>query len=354
MVALRASTLALALALAAPSSSVLAAPIANTADLYSTIASEGGLVGFLSDANYASVSHVLPPRAEGDAKVPGKTTVAIFEDQADLLEAVRSGTLLAGSLSGPPEDSEGLVVFSSEAISPRAMMLMPSRVCDDAVNGTNATYTSSVHMAAAVNAAIANVVASGGFAELLDASSPFYVASAAPCAAAPDLFPYPVAANVPATDVISDVFQSGVLKLAALGPFDWGLDGNYTASPPTGFWPGYVGLLLGELRAGLGLPLLELQRVYAPSSDEVIELVLSGAAHATEPYMTTGAFYPSTGEITAPRQEATHMSCTTAGYEPVFLSAQAGAGCAGIFDVNCDGVVNGTDVQIVASKADGR
>ena len=87
---------------------------------------------------------------------------------------------------------------------------------------------------------------------------------------------------------------------------------------------------------------------------EVIELVLSGAAHATEPYMTTGAFYPSTGEITAPRQEATHMSCTTAGYEPVFLSAQAGACCAGIFDVNCDGVVNGTDVQIVASKADGR
>ena len=216
MVALRASTLALALALAAPSSSVLAAPIANTADLYSTIASEGGLVGFLSDANYASVSHVLPPRAEGDAKVPGKTTVAIFEDQADLLEAVRSGTLLAGSLSGPPEDSEGLVVFSSEAISPRAMMLMPSRVCDDAANGTNATYTSSVHMAAAVNAAIANVVASGGFAELLDASSPFYVASAATCAAAPDLFPYPVAANVPATDVISDVFQSGVLKVCAL------------------------------------------------------------------------------------------------------------------------------------------
>lgn len=45
---------------------VAAGPIASTAELYSTIATEGGSVGFLSDANYASVSHVLPPRAEGN------------------------------------------------------------------------------------------------------------------------------------------------------------------------------------------------------------------------------------------------------------------------------------------------
>lgn len=151
--------------------------------------------------------------------MPGSTTVKIFDDQVDLLEAVRAGTLLAGSLSGAPEDSEGLVVFSSEAIAPRAMLLMPNTgaTCDTGgAEGDNATYTSSVHMAAAINAAIANVVASGKFAALLDASAPFYVASAATCAAAPELFPYPVAANVPPTDVISDVFDNGVLKVRSL------------------------------------------------------------------------------------------------------------------------------------------
>jgi hypothetical protein len=337
--------------------SASAAPIESTAQLYDAIAAgdTGGRVGFLSDANYQLVAHVLPPQAPANATANGTTTVVLYEDQGELLAAVRSGELLAASLSGAPEDTTSLEIFSSEAIAPRALMMAPALegcTCGDSTENGNSTASdgpsSSVQLAAAINAAIARIFAGGHFAALLQANAPFYVASAATCSVDTTLFAFPAAGDVNASDMLADVLATGVLKLAGLGPYDWGLDANYLADPPSGFWPGYTDLLITELRTGLGLSNLTLERVWADSSDGVIELVLSGEAHATEPYMTTGAFYPSEGDQRLPRQEATHMSCTTAGYEPVFITAKDSA-CDGPFDVNCDGVVDGLDVEAVAN-----
>lgn len=184
------------------------------------------------------VAHVLPPQAPANATANGTTTVVLYEDQGELLAAVRRGELLAASLSGAPEDTTSLEIFSSEAIAPRAMMMAPALegcTCGDSTENGNSTASdgpsSSVQLAAAINAAIARIFAGGHFAALLQANAPFYVASAATCSVDTTLFAFPAAGDVNASDMLADVLATGVLKLAGLGPYDWGLDANYLADP---------------------------------------------------------------------------------------------------------------------------
>jgi len=69
-------------------------------------------VGFLSEANYKSVHTVLHEGIEPE----------YFTDTEHLYDAVRAGTVIAGFISGVPDETE-FQVFSSELISPRSFQM---------------------------------------------------------------------------------------------------------------------------------------------------------------------------------------------------------------------------------------
>ena len=61
---------------------------------------------------------------------------------------------------------------------------------------------------------------------------------------------------------------------------DWAQDGDYTASPPTGFWPEYTDALLAEFKAAYGAD-ITLERVWCGWT--CTELLLSGDADISAP-----------------------------------------------------------------------
>ena len=80
------------------------------------------------------------------------------------------------------------------------------------------------------------------------------------------LFPFPAAAS--ATGTLQAALDSRVLRVAALGPYDWAQDGDYlcggvngtagdptsACSEPTGFWPDYLVAVTAELQVRPLLP----------------------------------------------------------------------------------------------------
>jgi hypothetical protein len=63
------------------------------------------------------------------------------------------------------------------------------------------------------------------------------VVEANSCSTSGDAYPFP------SPEELSDElwFKAGKIKVAALGPVDWGNTGNYLVDPPVGFWPEYFG-----------------------------------------------------------------------------------------------------------------
>ena len=143
------------------------------------------------------------------------------------------------------------------------------------------------------------------------ANPPFQAAAMFTCAVQEGTFPNASTA----TGQLRKVINSGKLKVAALGPYNWGVDGNYEAEPePTGFWPDYLEAVVDALSAGLGTK-IKTKRVYRESSTETLQLLLDGKAHVSEPYFATNGFFGG-----LPRQDAFHMSCTTLGYDSTFFA----------------------------------
>ena len=260
------------------------------------LGTQGGRVAFIGEGNYHSVQHVLPP-SQGEG---GKWEVVYIPHLEDLEEAVANGTVLAGMVSGEPANADGaLTTFSSSTVSPRAALLAH---CSTGIDTREATI--------ALNAAVMEVNSNGQFLALQEANAPFQAVAAFTCGVQPGAFPNASTA----TGVLADIVKSKTLKVAALGPYDWGVDGNYTKAEPTGFWPDYVAAVASELSAGLGIE-IAVERAYSASSTGTLQLLLDGEAHISEPYFATNGFF---GDL--PRQDAFHMSCTTLGYDSTFFT----------------------------------
>ncbi|CEM17510.1 unnamed protein product [Vitrella brassicaformis CCMP3155] len=111
------------------------------------------------------------------------------------------------------------------------------------------------------------------------------------------------------------VLKNRTLRVGALGPYDWGPDGNYTKVPPEGFWPDYLAEIVSRLGAFYGME-VQIERVFFADSKELLETLDDGESappekriDMTEPYYILSAL----DHTDRPRQERFLTSCTTLG-----------------------------------------
>ena len=127
-----------------------------------------------------------------------------------------------GLLSGTVDTDYDFNIFPSNQISIRAMFMKPG---NDVV-------------VRAIDAALVRVIESGGVEECARNNPPYEALVVHSCQADSSKFDWPA---------LSEIDPHGnrtSIKIAALGPYQWGgADGDYTVTPYVGFWPDYYRLL---------------------------------------------------------------------------------------------------------------
>eukprot|EP00325_Prymnesiales_sp_UTEX-LB-985_P009950 CAMPEP_0174702498 /NCGR_PEP_ID=MMETSP1094-20130205/6762_1 /TAXON_ID=156173 /ORGANISM="Chrysochromulina brevifilum, Strain UTEX LB 985" /LENGTH=354 /DNA_ID=CAMNT_0015900277 /DNA_START=62 /DNA_END=1126 /DNA_ORIENTATION=+ len=269
-------------------------------------------VGFLSQGNYDAVASVLPPLKAEDG---GTLEVEFYDNLDDLEAAVVSGDILAaGSTSRPHNDDGHLSEFPSSLITMRAPMFEPPGSTRD-----------SQQLREAIDAAIVRAIVAKEYQRIESkyfASNAFESVAAFTCGLDPDYYPFPPAAD--ATGLLADVLTSKELRIGALGPSNWGYQGTYADAngavndSPTGLWPEYLDAILAQFVANY--PDITMVRVWNSTSNGVMDDVLSGRAHMTEPYWTVSAYYKGRA-----RSEHLELGCTVLGTESIFFTKGAGA-----------------------------
>lgn len=258
-------------------------------------------VGFLSQGNYDAVASVLPKTVEQG----GKLEVKIYADLEELEDAVISDEVLAGlSTSRPHNDNGFLTEFSAGLITMRAPMFAP-------IGGS----IDSEQLREAIDAATVRAIAAGDYQRLETQyyqSNDFESTAAFTCGLDPSKFPFPKAAS--ASGLLADVLSSKELRLGALGPSNWGYQGNYLLEDPPGFWPDYLNAIMSYFTAEYG-DAIQVKRVWNSSSNGVMDSVLGGNAHMTEPYWTVSAWYNGRA-----RSEHFELGCTVLGTESIIFT----------------------------------
>ena len=241
-------------------------------------------MGFLSHGNFHAVENELSSQVEE----------VIYAHAEDLYDAVQNGEVLAvrrfyrkkrsptsqltiskqqGLLSGTVDTDYDFNIFPSNQISIRAMFMKP---------GNDA-------MIRAIDAALVRVIESGGVEECARNNPPYEALVVHSCQADSNKFDWPA---------LSEIDPHGnrtSIKIAALGPYQWGgADGDYTVTPHVGFWPDYYRLLEQQFNDTYGLTF---ERVWYAGSKGVMDSVLDGVTDTTEPYMMVGAQYVVTHSI---------------------------------------------------------
>eukprot|EP00928_Gymnodinium_smaydae_P078902 TRINITY_DN62959_c0_g1_i1.p1 TRINITY_DN62959_c0_g1~~TRINITY_DN62959_c0_g1_i1.p1 ORF type:complete len:363 (-),score=56.29 TRINITY_DN62959_c0_g1_i1:60-1148(-) len=272
----------------------VSADLESLGELYKAIETGSNRkVGFISQANYDSVHTVLPSNTEA----------VIVEHTDELVEMVRNGTLVAGLLSGvPPNEDKALHTFTSTLISPRAVLLSKDANAAD--------------MNDAIDAAIVRIQKASKDHAIARSNPPFEFVAIRTCRSDDEAkFPFPAAGT--ATGTLAAALTARTFTMSALGPSDWGNDGDYTATPPTGYWPDYVRALEAELKTAYGTD-IKITRQWHTSSAGVMNAIANGQAHFTEPYMTVDAFHNGRS-----RKSSFERSCTTLGYDSTFFTRRS-------------------------------
>lgn len=279
------------------------ADIATLDQLYSAIETGSNKkVAFLSQANYDSVHTVLPSSTEA---VICDATHATCKSTADMIDHIKSGDFVAGLISGLPtaDQAPSLHTFSSTVISLRAMFMAPAN-SQETPHGSLATAQSSYELSLAVDAAIVRLQSAGKDEEVRQNNLPFEFAAVHTCRTDdPSIFTVPNSAA--AEGLLKEVLDTKVLKIGALGPYDWGgNDGNYKVDPPVGFYPDWLTAFCEKFNALAGPDgvaynsngAISCTRTYQAGSGGVFRDLFDHVTHVTEPYYTVDAFYYGTGE----------------------------------------------------------
>jgi len=251
-------------------------------------------VGFLSEANYQSVHTMLSANIQAE----------FFSDTTELYNAVQSGAVRAGLISGQP-NATLFRAFASELISPRAFQVAPGEAAKDLVR--------------ALDAAVVRTHNSGALRQAEADNPPFRVVEVHTCRSSdPDKVPFPVASS--ATGLLADVLTTRKLKVLSYGSPDdlpdWHQDGNYQVTPATGFWPDYMRAIKTHLATAYreaGKDDITIERVWRTDAAGT-EMVLNGTIHATEPYYIYENFF---GDKLKKWQF--DFSCVVLGYEQQFF-----------------------------------
>jgi len=261
-------------------------------------------VGFLSQANYATVQTVLDDSVQVVVCDGNDPTYAACVGTDGLIQHVLDGTLVAGVISGLPEAKyePHLNIFSSTVVSMRAMFMAPV-YSTEMVHGTTLDSKSSEDLSLAVDAAIVRVQAAGKDEIAKKNNMPFEFIALHTCKSQdPSLFVVPNSAS--ATGLLRTALDEKNFKIGALGQYDWAQDGNYLVDPPTGFYPDWVTAFCEEFNSLAGpdgvrydaAGTIQCTRVYQPSSAAVFKDLFEGVSYATEPYYTVDATYTGTKE----------------------------------------------------------
>lgn len=246
----------------------------NVAISQASTTSHSKKVGFLSEGNYQSVQNEL------DSTVEPK----IYENITMLTNAVKNGDIIAGLVSGTPANGN-VNVFSSEQISVRAMLVRPG----------------AESITDALDAALVRFIESGGVEKVAAANPPYEALVVHSCKPTAGHFAWPTLAQLAPFGLVKD----GKLKIASLGPYDWGVaDGNYKVTPAVGFWPDYYTEVEKEFVKQYGITF---ERVWYPTSAKVMAAVHDGICHTTEPYMMLG----SAASTNTSRKTAFDETCIT-------------------------------------------
>jgi len=119
------------------------------------------------------------------------------------------------------------------------------------------------------------------------------------------------------------VLTNKELRVGALGPSNWGYQGGYAdadgnaVADPEGFWPDYMNAIFDQFV--LAYPGVSMSRVWNGTSNGVMDDVVAGRAHLTEPYWTVSAWYNGRA-----RSEHLELGCTVLGTESIFFTKGAG------------------------------
>ena len=130
-----------------------------------------------------------------------------------------------------------LAEFGATLISMRASLFKPAG--DPAPD--------SQQLREAIDAALVRAIHAGDYQRIESqyfASNGFESVAAFTCGINPDYFTFPDAAS--ATGQLKDVLDAKELKVAALGPSNWGYQGNYEEEDPSGLWPDYMNAVFAQ------------------------------------------------------------------------------------------------------------
>lgn len=254
-------------------------------------------VGFLSRGNYDAIASVLP-KSTADG---GPLEVQIFADLEAIEAAVVSGEILAGLATSRPENEDGhLNEFPASLITMRAPMFKMG--------------AESQQLREAIDAAAVRAIHAGEYERLESqyfASDKFDSVASFTCGVDPSKFPFPPSAT--ATGLLAEVLSSQELKVGALGPSNWGYQGNYLLDPPSGFWPDYLNAVMAEFTKAY--PGVVAKRVWNGTSVGVMHDVLEGQAHMTDIYWTVPAWFENRA-----RSETFELGCTVLGTDSIFFA----------------------------------
>lgn len=242
-------------------------------------------VGAVSAVNFASVATLLPINTE----------LVIYNTTEQIVDAITSGKIIAGMISGPTIDDPDrrLFSFASTIISPRAFMFRQG------------DSQSAIDM---IDAAIVRMTAKGSDNALALANPPFDYLGIQTCKPDPTAFPFPSTVN--ATGVLADILTSGKLKMGYI-PVDMIQDGDYTQIPPTrGFFPQYMDEIVRVINENMNTSIqIDRSPSYAAySSGQLLGMVNAGIVHTLEPYFQIDANFQGRA-----RKRAFALSCVVLG-----------------------------------------
>jgi hypothetical protein len=291
-----------------------AANIVTLDELNSALDATGGnkRVAFLTQANYDAVHTVLSSNAEVVICDGSDVVYSSCTSTSAIIGHVIDDTFLAGLISGLPDaiSAPSLNSFSSTVVSLRAMFMAPV-FSDETPHGTLTSAKSAMDLSFAVDAAIVTLQSTGTDEKVRQSNMPFEFIAAHTCRIDdPSLYTVPNFAA--AQGLLRTTLDNRILKVGALGPYDWGgNDGNYKVDPPVGFYPDWLTEfcnVFNSLKGPDGVRYnssgnITCERVYQPSSASVFQDLFGGASYVTEPYYIVDSFYTGTGESCATSQD---------------------------------------------------
>lgn len=199
---------------------------------------------------------------------------------------------------------------------------------------------SATDLRVAYNAAIARIIESGEYLEIKNRTQMKEVIACITCAPDSTQTNYPAREKV--TGRLKDILDNKVVKIAGLYYNDLPA-GDYTVSPPVGFWPEYARAIFKRIGDFYKVE-LKIEWVLFTQSNDIMTSVRTGESDLTDLYMILSSFYNGKDRI-----EAFSVSCSPGGYEST-ISVKKDINISSMLELN-NLIETGDNVKVGALSA---